>query len=78
MAKAPWWQFDKDDPEDDELTVLEKQALDAVETIFKRADQHPDTLLMVSATLRKIHTIAGSRAQTLGLRIATVKGGRRL
>lgn len=78
MAKSPWWQFDKDDDDqDDELARLEKQALDVVYAIAKRADRQPDAVLNISATLRKISTVAGSQAQTLGLRIATMPRGKK-
>ena len=56
-----------------ELDAHEAAALAAIRAIADYGETHPNTRLSVSATLRKISTVAGSRAQSLGLRTVTVK-----
>lgn len=77
MSRSPWWAFDgPDEDEQDELTLLEKTALDAVRELAAQADKQPDRVLVVGAALRKISTVAGSHAQTIGLRVATMPRGK--
>ena len=72
-----WWKFDG--PDDDalpsELAQHEAAAMTAIRAIADYGDAHPELGLVIGATLRKLETIAASRATSLGLRSVRVKRG---
>lgn len=74
---SDWFKFDgpddKDDQHVDEIDTHERTALDAVNAIARMADTHPEQSLIIGAALRKISTVAGSKAQSLHLRSMTVQ-----
>ena len=72
-----WYQFDgpdfDGDEQDTQLDAHEQAALDAIRAIADFGEANPDKGLIVGACLRKLATVAGSRAQSLGLRSVTVR-----
>lgn len=78
MSKSPWWAFENDGPDDqdDTLTALEKRALDALHDLQAYERQHPERVLAVGATARKVSTVFGSFAQTLSLQVASMPRGK--
>lgn len=72
-----WFHFEGPDDDDDalpdELAQHEAAALTAIKAIADYGDAHEERRLAVTGTLRKLSTVAGSRAQSLGLRGMKVK-----
>lgn len=70
-----WWKYDGPDDDDlpDELAQYEAAAMNAIRAIADYGEAHPEKAMVVTGTLRKLSTAAGSRAQSLGLRSVKVK-----
>lgn len=82
---SDWWKFDKDDDAlmlepahvtDDGIEANERVALAAVDAIARMADTQPEKALIIGAALRKISTVAQSKAQTLSLNTVRIRRGR--
>ena len=72
-----WWAFDGPDFDGDELDTQiethEKAAMAAIRAIADFGEANPDKGLVIGASLRKLSTVAGARAESLGLRSVKVK-----
>lgn len=74
MPASDWWKYDgREDEQDDELAALEAQALKVLHDLQDYDKRHPHQVLVVGAMARKVSTVFGSFAQSVGLRTATLR-----
>lgn len=71
------WKFDGLDFSEGELDAQiepqEKAAIAAIHAIAQLAETQPGKALVIAASLRKLSTVAQSKAQAIGLRSITVR-----